>query len=395
MYRRKSFRRVALIILDGVGVGALPDAAAYGDATSDSIGNIIRLGRNLILPHLAARGLAKITTLPGYERAGVAGAFGKSAMASPGKDSIEGHWELAGVIHAEPLPLFPQGFPAECVAALERATGKKFIGNKPASGTAIIEELGAEHLSTGDLILYTSADSVCQIAAHVDVVSIPELHEIGMKARGVMRGGFAVARVIVRPFEGVPGHFRRISIGRRDFALPPPAPTLLDRLTAAGYDVWGVGKVKDLFAGKGFTDCTPAADNDEGIKLIRERLRSDFHGLLMANLNDFDTAFGHRNDVEGYCAALERFDAALPDIENDLGKDDLLIITSDHGNDPTTPSTDHSREYTPLLCWHRGITEPVPLGTRATLADVGQTVAVNFGIDPLPAGNSFLEEIAF
>jgi len=388
----KHFRRVVIIVLDGVGIGAQDDAAAFDDADADSIGNIVRGGRKLKLPHLAARGLGKVTPLPGLEDTPVMGAYGVVRMASPGKDSIDGHWELAGVARATPFPLFPQGFPAACVAKLRRAIGRELIGNKAASGTAIIEELGREHLRTGALILYTSADSVCQLAAHVAVIGVAELHELGARAREVMTEPYAVARVIVRPFEGEPGRFRRLASGRRDFALPPP-PTLLDLLQEAGYTVFGVGKVDDLFAGRGFSACEHVADNAGAARALRRRLADNFRGLLLANFNDTDTVFGHRNDVAGYARALEEFDANLPRIEKTLRDDDLLIIMSDHGNDPTTPSTDHSREYTPLLSWHRRLTKAVPLGVRKTLADVGQTAADNFNVGPLAVGASFLDAV--
>jgi phosphopentomutase len=314
-------------------------------------------------------------------------------MTAAGKDSTSGHWELAGVVLRESFPLFPEGFPEEAVRRLEAATGRRYLGNRACSGTAIVGELGDEQVKTGALILYTSADSVCQLAGHVDVIPLDELYEVGERAREVMTGPYDVARVIVRPFAGEAGSYCRLNDARRDFSRPPPAPTLLDMLIDAGLEVRGVGKVDDIFAGRGFTECRHIKDNAAGIDLIKAELRSNFEGLLFANLNDTDTAFGHRNDPEGYARALAEFDAALPAIESEMNPGDLLLIVSDHGNDPTTPSTDHSREYTPVLAWHPRLGRNVPLGTRETLADAGQTVARNFSVGPLAAGASFLNEI--
>lgn len=347
--RRKRFRRVVVIILDGVGVGELPDAAAFGDAGSDSLGNVVKARGRLHLPHLAARGLNRVTTIPGNEDVEVAGAFGKMKMASAGKDSTSGHWEIAGVVLKDNFPVFPQGFPREAVEMLRAATGRDFIGNRAASGTEIIAEHGEQHLRTGALILYTSADSVCQIAAHVGVVTLEELYAIGLKAREAMAGPYAVGRIIVRPFAGEAGTFYRLNEGRRDYSLPPPVPTLLDELKFASYEVRGVGKVDDIFAGRGFTACRHARDNAHGVSIVEAELGEPFEGLLLVNLNDTDTVYGHRNDVEGYARALEDFDAALPALEGEMEPEDLLLILSDHGNDPTTASTDHSREYVPLL----------------------------------------------
>jgi phosphopentomutase len=387
------FRRVAAVILDGVGVGAQPDAGRFGDASADSIGNVARARGALRLPNLAARGLGRLTALPGLEDAAVTGAYGKMTMVSSAKDSTSGHWEIAGLVLQENLPLFPDGFPAEAVGRLREAAGRELLGNRPASGTRIIEELGAEHLKTGSLIVYTSADSVCQLAAHVDAVPLEELYEIGARCRKVMTGPYGVGRVIVRPFAGRPGSFRRLNENRRDYSLPPPAATLLDLLSARGLEVRGVGKVDDIFAGRGFTRRRHIRGNADGIAVIQDELRDDFAGLLFVNLNDTDTVYGHRNDAAGYAAALEEFDAALPSLEGEMKPEDLLLIVSDHGNDPTTPGTDHTREYTPLLAWHPRFTGEVSLGTRETLADVGQTAADNFGVGPLPAGTSFLHEI--
>jgi phosphopentomutase len=391
--RGPKFRRVAAVILDGVGIGAQPDAAAFGDEGSDSLGNVVRVRGGVRLPHLATRGLGRLTPLPGFENATVEGAWGKSTMASAGKDSTSGHWEFAGLVFERGFPLFPDGFPAEAVGRLREATGREFIGNKAVSGTEIIEELGAKHLKTGALILYTSADSVCQIAAHVDAVPLEELYEIGARSRAAMTGPYAVGRVIVRPFAGAPGSFRRLNESRRDYSLPPPAETLLDLLLESGLEVRGVGKVDDMFAGRGFSRCRHTRGNADGITGLKDELRDDFKGLLLANLNDTDTVYGHRNDPAGYASALEEFDEALPSLEGEMKRDDLILILSDHGNDPTTPSTDHSREFTPLIAWRPGFAGEVALGTRETLADVGQTIADNFAVGPLAAGTSFLDEI--
>jgi phosphopentomutase len=389
----RRFDRVVVIILDGVGIGELPDAREFGDEGSDSLGNVVNARGRLQLPHLAARGLSRLTRLPGLEKIAVTGGYGKLAMTAAGKDSTSGHWEIAGVVLKAGFPLFPDGFPREAVEKLRAATGREFMGNRAASGTEIIAELGEEHLRTGALILYTSADSVCQLAAHVDVVPLDELYDVGRKARRTMMGPYAVGRVIVRPFAGGVGSFRRLNDARRDYSLPPPAPTLLDQLGEGGFDVRGVGKVDDIFAGRGFTRCSHTKDNADGVNTLKAELRNEFEGLLFVDLNDTDTVYGHRNDAEGYARALEDFDAALPSIESETGARDLILILSDHGNDPTTPGTDHSREYTPLLAWHRRIGRGVPLGERATLADAGQTVAENFAVGPLPAGASFLNEI--
>jgi len=390
----RRFDRIVVVILDGVGIGELPDAADFGDGGSDSLGNVVKVRGRLRLPHLAARGLSRLTRLPGFEEAAVTGGYGKLKMTAAGKDSIGGHWEIAGVVLKDGFPLFPEGFPPEAVELLRVATGREFIGNRAASGTKVIDELGEEHLRTGALIIYTSADSVCQIAAHVDVVPLEELYAIGRKARDVMAGPYAVGRVIVRPFGGEAGSLYRLNDARRDYSLPPPAPTLLDELNDGGFDVRGVGKVDDMFAGRGFTHCRHTKDNADGVNNVKAELRGNFEGLLFVNLNDTDTVYGHRNDVEGYARALEDFDAALPTIESEMVSNDLLLILSDHGNDPTTPGTDHSREYTPLLAWQRRLKRAVPLGTRATLADAGQTVAENFAVGPLTAGTSFLDEIS-
>ncbi len=385
-------RRAILIVLDSVGAGELPDAALYGDTGSDTLGNIARQV-SLALPTLAALGLGAAADMPGVP-APVAprAAWGRMAERSAGKDSVTGHWELMGVVLEEPFPTFPQGFPADLIQAFEARIGRSVLGNCVASGTEIIDRLGDEHVATGRPIVYTSADSVFQIAAHEAVVPIAQLYEwchvayeLAVEARGL-------GRVIARPFVGASGAYVRTA-NRHDYAMPPTAETLLDRLTARDVPVTAVGKVSDLFAGRGVRRAVPTASDDEGVDALLALLRDDTPGFLFVNLVDFDTKYGHRNDVAGYAANLERFDRRLPEILAAVADDDLVIITADHGNDPTTPSTDHSREYVPLLVTARWMTAPGPLGVRATFADVGQTLAAWFGTGPLAHGASFLDDL--
>lgn len=385
-----AFRRVLWVVLDSVGIGEMPDAAAYGDTGSDTLGNIAKQ-RPLHLPNLCALGLANIRPFAGLEpAASPAGAYGRCALASPGKDTTTGHWEMAGIHFAQPLPLFPNGFPPRILDPFEQQTGRKAMGNKAASGTEIIAELGEEHVRTGRPIVYTSADSVFQIAAHEDVIPLPELYRMCEIARGILRGPDEVGRVIARPFTGRPGAYRRTA-NRRDFAVPPPPGMLLDRLLESGSEVYSVGKIWDVFLGRGIGPHVKTADNAEGMARTMEAMRSFDRGLIFVNLVDFDQLFGHRNDVEGYARALEQADAWIPELTAALRPDDLLILTADHGNDPTTPSTDHSREYVPLLACGPQV-RAVDLGTRSTLSDIGQTVAQNFGTS-ISKGTSFLPEI--
>ena len=384
--------RVILIVLDSVGCGELPDARDYGDEGSDTLGNIARRVP-LRVPHLRRLGLARVSTVnrlnPEPEPAG---AFGRMAESSPGKDSVTGHWELMGLVLERPFPVFPNGFPRELIGEFERRIGRGTLANKAASGTAIIEELGAEHMRTGKPIVYTSADSVFQIAAHEDVVPVPELYrwcEIAFELAGV---GMGVGRVIARPFIGVEGAFRRTS-NRRDFALTPFAPTLLDHLKDAGLPVNAIGKIEDLFAGRGITTATHTASDEQGIDEVLHAMATTPRGLVFANLVDFDTQYGHRNDVAGYAANLERVDARLGELMSCLGPRDVLIVTADHGNDPTTPSTDHAREYVPVFLAGRSVRSGVDIGTRQTFADLGQTIAELFGVGPLTRGQSFLRTI--
>ena len=385
------FRRIIWIVLDSVGIGEMPDAAAYGDAGSDTLGNLARV-RPLSLPNLARLGLGNIKPLAGIPPAAEPeGSYGRCALASPGKDTTTGHWEMAGILLERPFPLYPEGFPREVMDEFERRTGRRALGNKPASGTEIIKELGEEHMRTGSPIVYTSADSVFQVAAHEEVIPIPELYRICETAREILRGPHEVGRVIARPFIGEPGAFTRTA-NRHDYAVPPPAGMLLDALEAAGVPVWSVGKIADVFLGRGVTEALKTATNAEGMEKTLEAMARSESGLVWVNLVDFDMLYGHRNDVEGYAAALERCDAWVPRLLAALGPGDLAVLTADHGCDPTTPSTDHSREYVPLVATGPRARRGIDLGIRATLADIGQTVADNFGIR-IRNGTSFLSLI--
>lgn len=384
-----NFNRVVWIVLDSVGIGAMPDAAAYGDEGSNTLGNLARM-RPLRLPNLSRLGLANISPIAGLAPPDQpAGAFGKCTLASPGKDTTTGHWEMAGIILEKPFPTYPHGFPPEVVALFEQSVGRKVLGNKAASGTEIIQELGAEHVRSGSPIVYTSADSVFQIAAHEQVIPLDELYGMCETARSILRGPHEVGRVIARPFTGEPGHFERTS-NRRDYAVPPPGGMLLDQLAAQNVPVYAIGKISDIFLGRGITHSVKTKSNADGMGKTTDAMRAQKAGLIFINLVDFDQQFGHRNDVEGYAGALEAVDTWLPSLP--VRESDLVIITADHGCDPTTPSTDHSREYTPLLVYGPAAKPGVSLGTRKTLADIGQTVAEIFETS-INAGASFLREI--
>jgi len=386
------FRRVILVVFDSVGIGEMPDAACYGDTGSDTLGNIARK-RPLRLPNLCALGLANIRPIPGLEPAAAPlGSYGRCALASPGKDTTTGHWEIAGIHLPRPFPLYPRGFPPEVLGEFERRIGRKALGNCTASGTEIIERLGAGHIRTGSPIVYTSADSVFQVAAHEDVIPLPELYRICVIAREILRGPHEVGRVIARPFLGTPGSFRRDGAARHDYAVPPPRGMLLDCLAALQVPVCSVGKIRDIFLGRGITRSIKTRDNAEGMASTLEAMSSGDAGLIFTNLVDFDMLYGHRNDVEGYAAALEAADAWIPMLRAALRPDDLAIITADHGNDPTTPGTDHTREYVPLLAFGPEVRRGTNLGIRTTLADIGQTVAHNFDAK-LEKGSSFLDAI--
>ncbi len=384
-------RRVAIIVLDSVGVGALPDAAAFGDEGSNTLRHVLQ-ATQLELPNLVALGLHRLEPLAGPEGGPILGSWGRMAERSAAKDTTTGHWELMGLVSHRAPPTYPDGFPSEIIAALKQATGRGVLGNRPASGTAILEELGAEHLRTGDLIVYTSADSVLQIAAHEDLVPVAELYRCCELARRIMTGEHAVLRIIARPFVGQPGSFRRTE-RRRDFSLPPPQATALDHLQAAGVATYGVGKIGDIFAGQGLTKTIHTGSNADGIHVTLELLRTLPYGLIFTNLVDFDTLYGHRNNPHGYAQALREFDLALPHLRSALRERDLLLLTADHGCDPTTDSTDHSREYVPLLVTGAA-RSGVNLGTRETFADLGATICELFEV-PRPAnGRSFWAALA-
>jgi len=379
-------------VLDSVGVGEMPDAAAYGDVGSDTLGHIARQ-RGLRVPNLCALGLGNLKPIPELPRAELPeGAFGRCTLQSPGKDTTTGHWEMVGIHLAGPFPLFPNGFPPEIIREFEKRTGRSVLGNKPASGTEIIKELGEEHMRTGSPIVYTSADSVFQIAAHEAVIPVPELYRICEITRDLMRGPWEVGRVIARPFVGEPGNFRRTP-NRHDYAVPPPPGMLLDRLAERGVEVRSVGKISDVFLGRGIASQQKTVNNADGMAKTLQAMQPFERGLVFTNLVDFDQQYGHRNDVEGYGRALEEFDAWLPEFRAALQPEDLAILTADHGCDPTTPSTDHSREYTPLLAFGPRVRAGVDLGLRETLSDIGQTVAENFATS-IEKGKSFLTEIS-
>jgi len=376
------FRRAVILVADGVGCGAAPDAGDYGDAGADTLGHIARTVGGLSLPNLGALGVGHLTDVAGVPAvAGPRGAFGTMQEASAGKDTITGHWEMAGLLTTVALATFPHGFPPEITEPLRAAAGRGLLGNKTASGTAIIDELGPQHLATGDLILYTSADSVLQIAAHEEVLPLPELYRI-----------CEAARAIARPFVGTPGAFRR-TYNRRDFSLVPPEPTLLDRIRDTGLAVVGVGKISDIFAGRGLSQSLHSEGNVDGMRLTLEALAALDRGLLFVNFVDFDMLYGHRNDVAGFARALGALDAWLPAFTAALGPDDAAFITADHGNDPTTPGTDHTRERVPLLAFGPAV-RPAVLGVRPTFADLGQTIAAGLGVPALAHGTSFLDVMA-
>jgi phosphopentomutase len=384
-------QRVILIVLDSAGCGELPDAARYGDEGSNTLANIAREA-GLRVPALRSLGLGRIVDIGGAPEASPRGAFGRMAERSAGKDSVTGHWEIAGLVLDKPFPTFPNGFPASVIEEFERRIGRGSLANTVASGTVIIQELGDVHVRTGKPIVYTSADSVFQIAAHEEVVPVEELYRWCEIAYEIVGRGLGVGRVIARPFVGTSGAYTRTA-NRRDYALTPFAPTLLDHLKDRGVEVLAVGKIEDLFAGQGITHAVHTTNDDEGMNEILRAMGTVERGLIFANLVDFDTQFGHRNDVAGYAANLERFDRRLAEFLPQLRDTDLLIITADHGNDPTTPSTDHSREHVPLMAYGTAVRPGVDLGTRETYADLGQSVAELFGAALLPHGTSFLQAI--
>ncbi|MDD4124973.1 MAG: phosphopentomutase [Eubacteriales bacterium] len=383
--------RVFLIILDSVGAGELPDAASYGDEGSNTILSISK-SPYFNCPNLTKAGLFNIPSLKcGREVVTPSAAYGNAAECSAGKDTVVGHWEIAGIITDKPFPVYPAGFPKEVVEEFENTIGTKTLCNKPYSGTEVIGDYGELHLKTKYPIIYTSADSVFQIACHESVYSIGEQYEMCLKARTILQGEHGVSRVIARPFAGEPGAFYRTA-NRKDFSLEPAGDTMLDIIYRAGYDVISVGKIKNIFSGRGITKSYHTSSNAEGIGYIKQLQHEDFCGLCFVNLVDFDMIYGHRNDIDGYARALSEFDAALGEITENQQENDLYIITADHGCDPATPSTDHSREYIPILCFGNGI-KPVPIGTRDTFADIGCTVCGFLGTDYPENGKSFLEKI--
>ena len=383
------FERVIWIVLDSVGIGAMPDAAAFNDPPgADTLGNLARI-RGLALPNLARLGLGNIRPLAGIPPApSPAGAYGRCALASPGKDTTTGHWEMVGIHLGRPFPLYPCGFPPEIMREFEARIGRRTLGNKPASGTEIIQELGPEHMRTGSPIIYTSAYSVFQVAAHEEVIPVPELYRICETAREILRGPHEVGRVIARPFVGSSGAFTRTA-NRHDYAVPPPPGMLLDLLEERGVFVHGVGKISDVFLGRGVSGSSKTKSNPDGMEKTLEAMAEVPAGLIFVNLVDFDQQYGHRNDIEGYAAALEQCDAWLPRFEAAFGPGDLAIFTADHGCDPTVPGTDHTREYVPLIACGPRVRKGVDLGLRRSLSDIGQTVGANFGVS-VPQGESFL-----
>ncbi len=389
-------KRVIMIVLDSVGIGALPDAADYGDAGSNTLVNIKKARPQTALPHMAALGLGNIQgediDLLGKTDA-PKGCFAKMGERSMGKDTTTGHWEMAGVYTLKPFPTFTEtGFPKELMDAFETAIGRKTLGNYAASGTVIIQDLGDEHVKTGSPIVYTSADSVFQIAAHEDVIPVDELYKICETARELLTGEYGVARVIARPFVGESGNYTRTK-NRKDFSLPPTGPTILDYAKEKGLNVTAIGKIEDIFEHRGITRADHTTNNNDGIEKTILYAKEEFAGILFTNLVDTDMIYGHRNDVEGYAKALEYFDSKLPEIMAEMKEEDILIITADHGCDPTTPSTDHSREYVPLLVWGKGVKEGVDLGVRATFADIAQTVSEYLELGADFGATSFLSDI--
>ena len=389
----RPFDRAILIIVDSLGVGELPDAAEYGDVGSHTLGHIAETVGGLHLPNFESLGLGRLGHFKGLRSAAHRrGAFGRMAEQSKGKDTTTGHWEMMGVILAQPFPVYPHGFPPEVIEPFKIAIGRDILGNIPASGTEIIRELGERHLSTGYPILYTSADSVFQIAAHEEIIPIDELYRMCEAARKILAPPHNVSRVIARPFVGKPDHFTRTD-RRRDFSVEPPHETLLDKLFQRQIPVMAIGKIEDIFAKRGITHGIHTRSDMDGVDQTLKVMCECQRGLIFTNLVDFDTLYGHRNDVQGYARALAELDSRIPELLDALRDQDLLIFSADHGNDPTTPSTDHSREYVPLLIHGPRIQRVVDLGTRSTFADLGQTLAEVFGVERLSAGTSFLSDL--
>lgn len=385
--------RAIWIILDSVGMGELPDAERFGDVGSHTIGNVAEAVNGLNIPNMVKLGLGNIEGMKGLEKSdNPTGCFARLGELSNGKDTTTGHWEMVGVHSTQPFVTYPDGFPKEVIQEFEEKTGRKVLGNKPASGTAILDELAEEHVNTGAVIVYTSADSVFQIAAHEEVVPLEELYEMCRIAREMLVGEHAVARVIARPFVGKPGDWQRTP-NRRDFSLEPPIDTLLDLMKKSNQNVIGVGKIEDIFAEKGITEAIHTKDNMDGVDETLQYMKKVDKGLIFTNLVDFDSKWGHRNNVEAYAKGLEDFDKRLPEILESMGENDVLFINADHGCDPTMPGTDHSREYVPFLAYGKNLKQGLNMGTRDSFADIGQTLAEIFHVESLPIGKSFLGEI--
>lgn len=384
------FRRAIVIVCDGLGVGAAPDAAAFGDEGSDTLGHVLQ-SRRVAIPNLTALGLGNLTpSFDGARHGAPRGAWGKLAERSAGKDTATGHWEMMGLLTPKPFKTYPDGFPGALVEAFERRIGRSVLGNVAASGTEIIKELGDEHRRSGRPILYTSADSVFQIAAHEETIPVAELYKMCRQAYELACLEYGVCRIIARPFVGDgPATYKRTH-NRRDFPVPPHGDTLLDRLAAAGQPVFGVGKIEDIFTGRGIAEAVHTKSDADGVDQTLLRMKTQREGLIFTNLVDFDTLFGHRNDVPGFAANLEALDRRIPELLDALGSDDVLMLTGDHGCDPSDVSTDHTREYVPMLVWGPDVRKSVELGARTSFADLGQTLADNFGVVRLEAGESFL-----
>ena len=384
-----ALQRVVIIVLDSVGIGALPDARLYGDEGSNTLGNIAEALGGLHLPNMERLGLGKIAPIKGVSSSvTTAGFFGKMSELSAGKDTTSGHWEMMGIVTEKPFPTYPNGFPENIINTFVNKTGRNILGNKPASGTEIIQELGKQHMETGFPIVYTSADSVFQIAACEDTIPIHDLYKMCETAREILTGEHAVGRVIARPFIIENGQYVRTD-RRRDFSLAPPSPTVLEQALHKGLEVVGVGKIGDIFAHRGLSEEIHTHDNQDGITRTIHCIKRNFPGIIMTNLVDFDMKYGHRNDIQGYARALQSFDDSIPEIISNLDKSDVLFITADHGCDPTTASTDHSREYVPLLVYGKGLNTPVSLGIRQSFADLGATVADVLNLTPSHCGASF------
>lgn len=387
------FERITVIVLDGVGIGEAPDAADYGDQGTNSIGNVAKVLGGIDLPNMGRLGLGNIIPIKGVPETGTPeGGFGKMQPMSAGKDTMSGHWEMMGIYLPDPAPTYPQGFPDEIIQDFEERIGRETLANRPASGTEIIKELGEEHMRTGKPIVYTSADSVFQVAAHEDIIPIEELYDMCQIAREILKGKHAVGRVIARPFVGESAQTFTRTDRRRDFSRAPESDTVLDKLYAAGFDVWSVGKIDDIFVHRGITRKNHTLGNQASTQTTLGLLEENFKGLLFVNLIEFDMIFGHRNDPQGYYNALKAFDDAIPEIHKRLTEKDLVIVSADHGVDPTTESTDHSREYVPLLAFGPGV-RGVNLGIRKTFADVGATITENFKLALPEIGTSFLPDL--